>query len=127
VSRADDIVDQYDHELIGKEERDGHWVYVIQAVPHEDAAVVWGKEVLTIRDDHVLITQEYYDQEGVLVKRLETLDIGEMGGRTLALRQRMGKSETPDEWTEFQVESIEFDVEIPDSVFTRSNLQNPRD
>jgi len=127
VSRADDIVDQYEHELIGTEEHDGRPVHVIESIPHEDAAVVWGKEVLRVRDDHVLVSQEYYDQDGVLVKTLKTLEIGEMGGRTLALRQRMGKSETPDEWTELQVESIEFDVEIPDSVFTRSNLQNPRD
>ena len=127
VSRADDIVDQYDHELIGTEENDGHPVYVIQSVPHEEAAVVWGQEVLRIRDDHVLISQEYYDQDGVLVKTLETLEIGEMGGRTLAIRQRMGKTDAEDEWTEMEVENIEFDAEITDSVFTRSNLQNPRD
>jgi len=127
VSRADDIVDQYDHELIGTEENDGHPVYVIQSVPHEEAAVVWGQEVLRIRDDHVLVSQEYYDQDGVLVKTLETLEIGEMGGRTLAIRQRMGKTDAEDEWTEMEVENIEFDAEITDSVFTRSNLQNPRD
>jgi len=127
VSRADDIIDQYDHTLIGKEENDGHTVFVIESVPHEEAAVVWGKEVLRIRDDDVLVSQEYYDQEGVLVKALRTLEIGEMGGRTLAIRQRMAKSETDDEWTEFRIDSVEFDVEISDNVFTRSNLQNPRE
>ena len=127
VSRADDIVDQYDHTLLATEEHEGHPLYVVESVPHEEAAVVWGKEVLRIRDDHVLISQEYYDQEGVLVKVLETLEVGEMGGRTLALRQRMGEVETPDEWTELYVETIEFDVELSDNLFTRSNLQNPRD
>ena len=127
VSRADDIVDQYDHELIGTEENDGHVVHVIESIPHEDAAVVWGKEILRVRDDYVLISQEYYDQDGVLVKRLDTLEIGEMGGRTLALRQRMSKIDAEDEWTEFRIERIEFDAEISDNVFTRSNLQNPRD
>jgi len=127
VSRADDIVDQYDHELLGTEESDGHPVYVIESIPHEDAAVVWGKEVLRIRDDHVLVSQEYFDQDGVLIKTLETLEIGEMGGRTLAIRQRMGKTDSPDEWTEMQVDAIEFDAEISDNVFTRSNLQNPRE
>ena len=50
-----------------------------------------------------------------------------MGGRTVALRQRMGKIETPDEWTELQVQSVEFDVDLKDSLFTLSNLRNPRD
>ena len=127
VSRADDIVDQYDHTLLGQEDQEGHTVYVIESVPHEEAAVVWGKEVLRIRDDDVLVKQEYYDQEGVLVKVLESLEIGEMGGRTIATRQRMGKVETPDEWTEFRIDAVEFGIEISDNVFTRSNLQNPRE
>jgi outer membrane lipoprotein-sorting protein len=127
VSRADDIIDQYDHTLLAKEENDGHTVYVIESVPHEEAAVVWGREVLRIRDDDVLLSQEYHDQDGVLVKVLRTLEIGEMGGRTIAIRQRMAKQETDDEWTEFRIDSVDFDVEISDNVFTRSNLQNPRE
>jgi outer membrane lipoprotein-sorting protein len=127
VSRADDIVDQYDHTLLGQEEHEGHAVYVIESIPHEEAAVVWGKEILRVRDDDVLVSQEYYDQEGVLVKTLRSLEIGEKGGRTIALRQRMAKEATEDEWTEFLIDDIEFDVEISDNVFTRSNLQNPRE
>jgi outer membrane lipoprotein-sorting protein len=127
VSRADDIVDQYDHTLLGQEEHEGHTVYVIESIPHEEAAVVWGKEVLHVRDDHVLVSQEFYDQDGVLAKVLESLDVGEMGGRTIALRQRMAKTDTENEWTEFRIDSVEFDIEISDNVFTRSNLQNPRE
>jgi len=127
VSRADDIVDQYEHTLLDKEEHDGHTVFVIESVPHEEAAVVWGKEVLRIRDDDVLVSQEYYDQDGVLVKDLKSLEIGEMGGRTIATRQRIGKVDKEDEWTEFRIDAIEFGVEISENVFTRSNLQNPRE
>ena len=127
VSRADDIVDQYDHTLLGKEEHGGHTVFVVESIPHEEAAVVWGKEVLRIRDDDVLVSQEFYDQEGVLVKTLRSLEIGVMGGRPLAIRQRMAKQDAEDEWTEFRIDSVEFDVEISDNVFTRSNLQNPRE
>ena len=127
VSRADTIVDEYDHTLLGEEEHQGHTVYVIESVPHEEAAVVWGKEVLRIRDDDVLVSQEFFDQDGALAKVLESLEIGEMGGRTIAIRQRMTKTETDDEWTEFRIDSVEFDVEVSDNVFTRSNLQNPRE
>jgi len=127
VSRADTIVDEYDHTLLGKEEHEGHTVYVIESVPHEEAAVVWGKEVLRIRDDDVLVSQEFYDQDGALAKVLESLEVGEMGGRTIAIRQRMAKTDSEDEWTEFRIDSVEFDIAISDNVFTRSNLQNPRE
>jgi outer membrane lipoprotein-sorting protein len=127
VSRADDIVDQYDHNLLGKEEHEGHTVFVIEAIPHEEAAVVWGREVLRVRDDDVLVSQDFYDQEGILVKTLLSTEIGVMGGRTIAIRQRMAKKDSEDEWTEFRVDSVDFDVDIADNVFTRSNLQNPRE
>jgi hypothetical protein len=39
----------------------------------------------------------------------------------------MSKTEAPDEWTEISVDSVEFDIEISDNIFTLSNLRNPRD
>ena len=127
VARADDIIDQYDHTLLGTEDVDGMTVYEVQSIPHEQAAVVWGREELRIRADHVVLEHRFYDQDGELVKALRTLDIEEMGGRTIASRQRMVKADTPGEWTEIEVLSVEYEIDIRDSVFTLSNLRNPRD
>ena len=127
VARADDIIDQYDHSVLGVEEVDGVTVYEIESIPHEEAAVVWGREVLRIRDDHVVLTHRFYDQDNELVKTLTSLEIGEMGGRVIALRQRMNKVDAPEEWTEIQVVSVDYEIELKDSLFTLSNLRNPRD
>ena len=126
ISRGSDIVDEYDHTLISETESDGHVVYEIESVPHEDAAVVWGKEVLRIRDDYVMLEQGFYDQDGELVKVLRTLEVADMGGRTVAARQRMEKPDEPDAWTEISVDAVEFDVDLSDNIFTLSNLRNPR-
>jgi len=127
ISRTDDIVEQYDHTLISTSELDGHTVYEIESIPHEDAAVVWGKEVLSVRDDNVLVEQRFYDQDMELLRQLTTLEFAEMSGRTVASRQRMHKTDAEDEWTEIRIDSIEFDVEISDNVFTLANLRNPRE
>ena len=50
-----------------------------------------------------------------------------MGGRTIATRQRMVKTDEPDEWTEIAVLEVEYELELKDSLFTLSNLRNPRD
>jgi outer membrane lipoprotein-sorting protein len=126
ISKSTDIIDQYDHELTGLEERDGHVFYTVTSIPHEEAAVVWGKEVLIVRDDYVLMEQQFWDQDGVLVKSMKTLDVQTMGGRAVAKVMRMGKVDAPDEWTEITANTIEFDLELPDSLFTLSNLRNPR-
>jgi outer membrane lipoprotein-sorting protein len=127
IARADDIVDQYNHSILSSDEVDGITIFEIESIPHEDAAVVWGREVLSIRDDHVVTTHRFYDQDGELVKTLTSLEIGEMGGRVIAKRQRMSKVETPEEWTEIQVVSVDYEVELKDSLFTLSNLRNPRE
>jgi outer membrane lipoprotein-sorting protein len=126
LSKSTDIIDQYDHTLLQTQQQDGHVVYVIESIPHEDAAVVWGKEVLTIRDDYVLLEQQFWDQDGVLVKDMKTREIKTLGGRTVASNIRMTKVETPDEWTEMSVQDIKFDQAFADSMFTLSNLRNPR-
>lgn len=126
ISRSDQIVDQYDHTLLNTEEGGDRTIYEIQSVPHEEAAVVWGREVMRIRDDYVLVNHQFYDQDDVLVKQLVSLDIGEMGGRTVALRQRMTKADQPDEWTEIRIDAIDYDIELGSNVFTLSNLRNPR-
>jgi outer membrane lipoprotein-sorting protein len=127
VARSDDIVDQYTHRLLDTEATDeGHTVWVIESIPHEDAAVVWGRQVLRIRDDHVTLGEAYYDQDGILVKQLETLDIEVMGGRPLATLQRMTKTDN-DEWTEIRITEAAFDMELPDRLFTLANLRNPRE
>jgi len=126
ISKSTDIIDQYEHELTGRQESEGHIFYTVTSIPHEEAAVVWGKEVLTIRDDLVLMEQQFWDQDGVLVKSMKTLEVEEMGGRPVARLIRMGKLETPDEWTEMSTVAVEFDLELPDTIFTLSNLRNPR-
>lgn len=127
IARADEIIDQYDHSLLGVDDVDGITVYEIESIPHEEAAIVWGREVLRIREDHVVLEHSFYDQDGELVKSLRSLEIGVMGGRTVALRQRMSKADAPEEWTEIQIASVEYEIDIRDSLFTLSNLRNPRD
>jgi hypothetical protein len=88
--------------------------------------VVWGKEVVKVRDDYVVLQHLLYDQDGVLVKKLETLDVAVMDGKPVAKRQRMFKVETPEEWTEVRMLEIDFGVNIKSNMFTLANLRNPR-
>ena len=127
IARADDIVDEYEHKILSADVIDGITIYEIESIPYEDAAVVWGREVLRIREDHVVLEQSFFDQDGEIVKSLVTMEVAEMGGRTIAKRQRMNKVEKPDEWTEISVNVVDYDVELRDSLFTLSNLRNPRD
>jgi len=126
ISKSTDVLDEYDHKLLEKTEQDGRTLYRIEAKPHEDAAVVWGREVYVIRDDFVMLEQEFWDQDNILVKKLSALEVESMGGRPVAKKIRMGEVENPNEWTEMVTDAVDFNAEIPDNFFTLSNLRNPR-
>jgi outer membrane lipoprotein-sorting protein len=126
ISKNTDIIDQYDHTLLETRAQDGFTVYVIQSIPHEEAAVVWGREVFHIRDDWVLLEQQFWDQDDELVKTLKALEVKQMSGRAVATIMRMTQASNPQEWTELHTLEIEFDVDLRANVFTLSNLRNPR-
>ncbi len=126
VSRTDEIVDKYTHQLLRTENVDDKKVYVIESIPLEESAIVWGKEIAYIRDDFVELKHEFLDQDLKLVKTLKTLAIKEMSGRPFAVQQRMTNIEKEDEWTEVSIQVLDFDRVIPDYIFTLSNLRNPR-
>jgi len=126
ISKSTDIIDQYDHRLLSAERHGDHLQYSIESIPHEEAAVVWGREIAVIRDDFVLLRQEFWDQDGVLVKAMTATEIRTMDGRPVASRMRMEKIEEAGEWTEIAVDAIDFDVELAPGLFTLSNLRNPR-
>ena len=126
ISKSTDVIDQYDHRLVGSVTEGDHVLYTIESIPHEDAAVVWGKEVFVVRDDFILLRQEFWDQDNVLVKEMNATEIAVMDGRTVASRLRMQKLESPEAWTEMIVGTVDFDVELGANLFTLSNLRNPR-
>lgn len=126
IARADDIIDLYDHKLLATKVENGREIYTIESIPHDEAPVVWGKEVLQIRDDDVVLEHAFYDQDGQLVKKLTTLAIKEFSGRTVPAIQRMQKVGEEGEWTEVRVNRAEYGIEISSRTFTLTNLRNPR-
>ena len=126
IARADDIIDKYTHTLLETKYNGTKKIYIIQSVPHEDAPVVWGKEVLTINEDHVLLEHKFFDQDNKLIKTLTASEIKIINGKHVSLRQRMQKTDHDNEWTEFHTTVIKFDIKLNKNTFTLSNLRNPR-
>lgn len=126
IARSDDLIDQYDHRLLGEERVDGHRAWRIRSIPHEDAPVVWGFEDSLIRDDYVFLEHTYYDQAGSLVRRLTAREIEVLDGRPYAVRERMERLDKPGHWTEVHVLEARFDRPLPADLFTLANLRNPR-
>jgi outer membrane lipoprotein-sorting protein len=126
LARSDELLVHFDSRIIGQEESDGHRVTVIEAVPHANAPVIWGKETLRIRDDHVMLEETYFDQDLRPVKTLKATDIAPVGGKIFAKTMRMEMLDEPGHWTGITYRQAEFGRKLPDALFTLANLRNPR-
>jgi hypothetical protein len=126
VAKADNILKYYTHKVIATSTHQGKQLFTIEAIPHYYAPIVWGKEILKIRADHILLEHSYYDQDNKLVKTMKTKDLQHMGGKLIATQQRMQKAGKPYEWTEIVVKQARFKLNIPKRMFSLSNLRNPR-
>ena len=124
MSRSDKWMKHYRLEHVDTEEQDGLKTYTIDAIPFDDAPVVWGKERLRIREDAVLIEAIYYDQDMQPLRRMFSTEIGVLGGRTMATTLRMMDLEKPDSFTEVRYDAMDFDVALQDRLFTLFSLQS---
>ncbi len=104
--------------------RDGQNLIDITLTPKEEAAVTWGKITLTVRaSDKLPVTQIYYDEDLKIARTMSFDKIKDLGGRSIPTRMRMIPAEDPDEFTEVIYESIEFDLNIKDSTFSKAKLK----
>jgi outer membrane lipoprotein-sorting protein len=127
LAKSDQVLYNYTHHILNTETQDEHTIYTIESIPKPEAPVVWGKEVLKIRDDYILMAENFFDQDLQMVKQLTTLKIAPLGNKTAyPVQMRMTTLTEPEQWTEIQTVVGSFDLDLPDYLFTQSNLRNPR-
>lgn len=126
LSRTDSYLRYYDYEITNTEQQEDRTVYTITLTPHDDAPVVWGREEMVMRDDYVLLSQTYFDQDDRPLKQMRAMDIGELGDRTIALASRMIDLEDPEKWTEIRFLNADFDANIDADMFTTFALRSGR-
>ncbi len=127
LSRSEKVIEDYTHKLIGTKSSGGRKIYVIESVPKPLKPIVWGKQVVSVRGDGVLFSVEYFDQLGKRVRVMTADKIGTLGGRPYPVVMTMRRDDKPGTFTRVTTRAAEFNIKIPKYLFTRSNLQNPRD
>lgn len=127
LSRSEKIVDDYTHKLLSTKSVGGKKIYVIESIPKRGKPIVWGKQIVSVRSDGVLFSVEYYDQLGKRVRVMTADKIATLSGRPYPTVMTMRRDDKPGQFTRVTTKSAQFDLKIPSYLFTRSNLENPRD
>jgi outer membrane lipoprotein-sorting protein len=121
------IVNDYDQTLEQDTVINGLACYKIVMIPHEDAAVVWGKVIVYIdKANFNQLLVYYFDEDDFLVNTMILSDIKEIGGRVLPTHLEMIPADEPDNKTIIDYLSLEFNLNLKESFFSMQNMKRVR-
>jgi outer membrane lipoprotein-sorting protein len=126
LSKSDSLLTDYTHEIVKTEKIDGVTVYHVTSTPKPGAPVVWGQQTLRIREDGILLEEIFYDEDLKPVKIMTSHQIEPIGGRMFPRIWKMRKMESEDAYTKLTYRELAFKETLPESLFSLSNLRNPR-
>jgi outer membrane lipoprotein-sorting protein len=120
--RESSISEDYHAALLKETEQE----YMLELIPREDAAVVWGRIVMAVSKKYFLpVIVRYYDEDNTLVRELTYLDVRLFGNRYYPARWLMHPMEPGKEGNETSIEisNAVFDTDVSESYFTKRALE----
>lgn len=118
------LVDDYNASISFEGKRNGQNVIEFNLLPKPEAAVVWGKIILTINaDSHNPMVELYYDEDMKLARTITFSDLKMLAGRMRPSVLRVVPADKPGEYTEFRYDSLELDISLPPHLFSLANLK----
>jgi len=114
------IVDDYNAKIIKHENS----LVTIELIPHEDAAVVWGKIVSIIDTSHYTnVKDTFYDEDGYEVRTFEYANVKKFGKYYMPTLWSIKPSDKKNNITTLILEEVSYDAKISTQYFKKSALK----
>jgi outer membrane lipoprotein-sorting protein len=121
------VVNDYTHSFAADTVIEGSPCYRIMMIPRENAAVVWGKVIVSVTKVQLLqVRSEMYDEDGELSKVLTADRIKRMSGRMVATRLVMEPAGKQNQRTIMEYSDLQFDIPLQESFFSLQNMRRVR-
>ncbi|RMG67077.1 MAG: outer membrane lipoprotein-sorting protein [Calditrichaeota bacterium] len=125
--RESNLVRDYQVTLAGTDTVEGQPCWLLELRPRPEAPVVWDRLLYAVRKaDYLPARVDYYDERGRLVRSLLFSEVKKMGGRTIPTRWVMINRQKENHRTEIRLLQAEFDIPIPERMFSLRELERGR-
>jgi len=117
------LINNYDAAVIGEEviREQNCWVLELQAKTSDVSYQI--RKIWVDKDKYIPLKEELYAKSGKLLKKTELFDIQRLGNRWFPKRIVFKDMLKMGDGTEFIIESIQFNQEIPEHIFTKASLR----
>jgi outer membrane lipoprotein-sorting protein len=115
--------DLYAAEVLGEEELGGRPCWVLELTAKEKDVAYYSRKVWVDRERFVVIKEDRFAKGGKLLKRTEVQDVQRLEGRWVPKKIVFKDMLKTGEGTEFLLDEVRFNAEIPDHVFSKASLR----
>lgn len=117
------LIKQYDAVVTGEENVDERDCWIVDLTATNQDAAYHFRKMWVDKERNIPLKEELMAKSGKLLKRMELKDITKTDGRWYPRRFIFKDMLKSGDGTEFLVESIEFDIPIPETLFSKAVLR----
>ncbi|MBN2199469.1 MAG: outer membrane lipoprotein-sorting protein [Candidatus Aminicenantes bacterium] len=119
----DRLRESYAAAVAGGETWEGRPCWVLELTAAKDDVAYHRRKVWVDRERYVVLREERYAKSGRLLKTFEVRSVERLGGRWVQTHAVFKDALKTGGGTEFKIESVEFDVQIPAHIFDKASLR----
>ena len=117
------LLNHYTGKVDGEEKTGDRNCWVITLTATSTGVAYQTQKIWVDKDRFIPLRKELYAKSGVLLKRMELSDVLRIRGRWFPKKILFKDVLKEGEGTEFQIMDIEFNVKIPDYIFSKASLK----
>jgi len=118
------FMDDYTFELTTVEKPEQGVIYV-KCVPREGLPIVWGHQVVAVKEgNYIPVWQRYYDEKGKLMREMIFKDVKTFGNRSIPAVMELIPLNKKGNKTIVRYLDAEFDTKVDKKIFSLRNLRS---
>jgi outer membrane lipoprotein-sorting protein len=117
------LQDLYSAQVTGEEEYDGRPCWVLDLTATKEDVAYYLRKIWVDKERFVALKEDRFAKSGKLLKRTEIRDVQRQEGRWVPKKIIFKDMLKTGEGTEFLLDDVQFNVEIPDYIFSKASLR----
>jgi outer membrane lipoprotein-sorting protein len=113
----------YSARVSGEEEYEGRPCWILDLTAKEEDVAYYSRKVWVDKERFVALKEDRFAKGGKLLKRTEVKDVERQNGRWIPRKIVFKDMLKSGEGTEFLLDEVQFNVDIPDYVFSKASLR----
>jgi len=117
------LSNMYNAELTGDESINGRDCYILELLAKKEGIAYYRRKMWVDKERYLSLREELFAKSGKLLKRFVIKEVFKVGKRWYPKRMVFKDVLKKGKGTEFIIDSIEFNVKIPDYIFSKASLR----